>query len=75
MQEAAASLDDDREKRLAAIEEQERLAREADNRARERASRYGDDRRFVNSLHHKAADLGLAERVGRGRQGLQVDED
>jgi hypothetical protein len=29
----------------------------------------------VSALHRKAADGGLAERIGRGKQGLQKDDD
>ncbi|KAI0154139.1 Pre-mRNA splicing factor-domain-containing protein [Xylariaceae sp. FL1272] len=52
MQDAASDLDKDREKRLAVIEEQDRLAREADDKARERSGKYGD-REFVNGLRRK----------------------
>ncbi|CAJ2504459.1 Uu.00g118530.m01.CDS01 [Anthostomella pinea] len=52
MQEAASSLDQDREQRLAALEEKERLAREADDNARERSGKYGE-REFVNGLRRK----------------------
>ncbi|KAI0600655.1 Pre-mRNA splicing factor-domain-containing protein [Biscogniauxia sp. FL1348] len=52
MQEAASDLDQDRQKRLAAIEEKDRLAREADEKAREKAGKYGD-REFVNGLRRK----------------------
>ncbi|KAI0540422.1 Pre-mRNA splicing factor-domain-containing protein [Xylaria digitata] len=52
MQEAASDLDKDREKRLAILEEQERQAREADDKARARAGKYGD-REFVNGLRRK----------------------
>lgn len=53
MQSAASELDEDREKRLAALESQERAAREADDKARER----GGDRGFSNGLHRKALDM------------------
>ncbi|KAL7893368.1 pre-mRNA-splicing factor CWC25 [Trichoderma sp. SZMC 28014] len=59
MQSAASELDDDREKRLAALETQERAAREADDKARER----GGDRGFTNGLHRKA--LNMNTRHGR----------
>ncbi|KAH7376992.1 Pre-mRNA splicing factor-domain-containing protein [Plectosphaerella cucumerina] len=75
MQSAASELDTVREQRLAALEEQEKAARDADNLARERAAKYGGDREFSNGLHRKAGALGLAERIGRGRQGYQRDED
>ena len=71
MQSAASELDVDRVKRLAALEEREKAAREADDRGRER----GGDRGFVNGLHRQAGKLDLGERMGRGRQGLVRDED
>ncbi|GKT62878.1 pre-mRNA-splicing factor CWC25 [Colletotrichum tofieldiae] len=74
MQAAASDLDTDRVRRLAALEEREKAAREADNQARERSSKYGD-REFVNGLHRKAGNMSLGERMGRGRQGLQRDDD
>ncbi|WYZ39631.1 hypothetical protein EsH8_III_001545 [Colletotrichum jinshuiense] len=74
MQAAASELDTDRDRRLAALEAQEKAARENDDRARERSSKYGD-REFVNGLHRKAGNMSLGERMGRGRQGLQRDDD
>ncbi|PNY23759.1 Pre-mRNA-splicing factor CWC25 [Tolypocladium capitatum] len=71
MQAAASELDQDRESRLAALEERERAAREADGKARERAG----DRGFVNGLYKKAEKLDLAERMGRGRQAYRREED
>ncbi|KAH7013757.1 pre-mRNA-splicing factor CWC25 [Ilyonectria destructans] len=72
MQSAASELDDDRVKRLAALEERERALREADDKGRER----GGDRGFVNGLHRQAAGkMDLAERMGRGRQGFRRDDD
>jgi hypothetical protein len=70
MQSAASELDVDREKRLAALEEREKAARDADDRGRER----GGERGFVNGLHKKAGNLNLAERMGRSR-GYQRDND
>ncbi|KAI0436719.1 Pre-mRNA splicing factor-domain-containing protein [Xylaria telfairii] len=52
MQEAASNLDQDREKRLAILEEQERKAREADDKGRARAGKYADQE-FVNGLRRK----------------------
>lgn len=71
MQSAASDMDQDREKRLASLEREERAAREADERARER----GGERGFVNGLHKQAGKLDLGERMGRNRQGYQRDED
>jgi hypothetical protein len=76
MQQDASKLDLDREKRLAALAEKEKADREAEDKARTQSSKYGDKRAdFVSALHRKAADGGLAERIGRGRQGLQKDDD
>ncbi|KAI0011979.1 Pre-mRNA splicing factor-domain-containing protein [Xylariaceae sp. FL0662B] len=52
MQEAASSLDQDREQRLAALAEKERLDREADDKARERSGKYGD-KEFAHGLRRK----------------------
>ncbi|KAK9443390.1 pre-mRNA-splicing factor CWC25 [Metarhizium brunneum] len=71
MQSAASDMDLDREKRLAALEQEERAAQKADERARER----GGERGFVNGLHKQAGKLGLGERMGRNRQGYQRDDD
>lgn len=71
MQSAASELDLEREKRLAALAERERAAREADSKAREREGERG----FVNGLHKQAGKLDLGERMGRNRQGYQRDDD
>ncbi|CAH0038416.1 unnamed protein product [Clonostachys solani] len=72
MQSAASELDDDRVKRLAALEERERITREADDRGRER----GGDRGFVNGLHKQASKIDLAGRAGgRGRHGYRADDE
>ncbi|KAI0119744.1 Pre-mRNA splicing factor-domain-containing protein [Daldinia grandis] len=52
MQEAASELDQDREKRLAALADKERQEREADDKAREKSGKYGD-REFVNGLRRQ----------------------
>ncbi|RDW77643.1 hypothetical protein BP6252_05696 [Coleophoma cylindrospora] len=75
MQQDASSLDLDREKRLAALAEREKADREAEDKARAKSSKYGDKGDFVNGLHRKAGDMGLADRIGRGRQGLQRDDE
>ncbi|OBS26237.1 hypothetical protein FPOA_00178 [Fusarium poae] len=71
MQSAATELDVDRQERLAVLEEREKAAREADDKARER----GGDRGFVNKLHQQAEHKGLAERMGGVRRGYQKDDD
>lgn len=67
MQEAATDLDEDRRRRLAAIEEAERKAQEEDDRARQRNKKFGGDARFTNSLHSRAVDMKVNERMGRAR--------
>lgn len=71
MQSAASELDEDRVKRLAALEDREQSLRDADDKARQR----GGDRGFVNGLHRQAGKMDLADRMGRGRQGFQRDDD
>ncbi|KAM3517279.1 hypothetical protein NHJ13051_009119 [Beauveria bassiana] len=71
MQSAASNLDQDRSERLAAIEERERLARDADDSARER----NGDRAFTNGLHRQAGDMDLGARMGRNKHGYQRDDD
>jgi len=63
MQEAATDLDKDRERRLAAIEEAERARGEADDRVRQRNKKYGGNAGFTSSLHSRAADMKVAERM------------
>ncbi|RKF55726.1 Pre-mRNA-splicing factor CWC25 [Erysiphe neolycopersici] len=70
MQKDASKLDLDREKRLAALEKQEKLEREAEDRARLKSTRYGGKGDFINKIHMKAGDMSLADRIGRSRQGM-----
>ncbi|KAL2198422.1 pre-mRNA-splicing factor CWC25 [Corynascus similis CBS 632.67] len=65
MQEAATDLDKNRELRLALLAEQERAEQEADDKVRQRNKRYGGDAGFMNQLHSRAAELKVADRVGR----------
>jgi len=74
MQQNASTLDVDREKRLAALAEQEKADREVEDTAREKASKNGDRGEFMRNMHRQAGELGLADRIGRGRQGLQKDD-
>jgi hypothetical protein len=71
MQEEASKLDVDREKRLAALAEREKADREAEERARAKSSKYTDKGAFISGVRQKADDKGLADRIGRGRQGFQ----
>lgn len=74
MQQDASTLDVDRERRLAALAEQEKIDREAEDNARAKSSKYSDKADFVNGMHLKVGSMGLADRIGRGRQGLQRDD-
>ncbi|KAI4117846.1 MAG: hypothetical protein LQ345_001995 [Seirophora villosa] len=70
MQQNASDLDLDREKRMAAIAENEAAEREADEAARARSAKYGGRGNFVNGLNRKAGELDVGERMRRGRQGM-----
>ncbi|KAL8657851.1 MAG: hypothetical protein Q9226_001512 [Calogaya cf. arnoldii] len=70
MQRNATELDQDREKRIAAIAEKENEERKADELARARSARYGGRGDFVSGLNRKAGELDIGERMRRGRQGL-----
>lgn len=77
MQNDAASLDADREKRLAALAEREREDRERDDAERMRKGKGmsgGGRADFVGEMYNKVQDRGLGERVGRSRGGLVRDE-
>ncbi|KAM7220603.1 RNA-splicing factor [Rhypophila decipiens] len=67
MQEAATDLDADRRRRLADIEEAERKAQEEDDRARQRNKKFGGNAGFTNSLHSRAVEMKVSERMGRAR--------
>ena len=71
MQADADDLDAVRSNRLAAIEERERVEREAEQRARDRSGRYGGRGDFVNGLNRRAGEMDLGERIKRNRNGLE----
>jgi hypothetical protein len=75
MQQAASELDGDREKRIQSLNEKEEADREAEEAARAKAEKYGGKGDFVTGLHRKAGDLGIGERLRRGRGGLEKDRD
>ncbi|KAL8890586.1 MAG: hypothetical protein Q9205_001328 [Flavoplaca limonia] len=70
MQTNATELDQDREKRIAAIAEKENEERKADAIARARSAKYDGRGDFVSGLNRKAGDLDIGERMRRGRQAL-----
>jgi hypothetical protein len=71
----ASDLDTDRESRLKALAAREAAEREEEDKARLKSSKYTDKGDFMKGVHQKAGDLGLADRIGRGRQGFSRDED
>ena len=75
MQSAASELDQDRAKRIAALEERERADREAEEAARARSSKLGGKGDFVTGLNRKAGELSIGERMRRGKHGLERAND
>ena len=75
MQQAASELDDDREKRVSALNTRDAAEREVEDAARARAAKYGGKGDFVNGLHRKAGDMDIGERMRRGRGGLERERD
>jgi len=75
MQQDASKLDDDRERRLAALAEKEKADREIEETARARSSKYGTKGDFMHSVHRKAGDMSLGDRMGRSTRGYQRDDD
>ena len=71
MQADANDLDAVRSDRIAAIEERERIEREAEQKARDRSGRYGGKGDFVNGLNRKAGEMDIGERIKRGKGGLE----
>ncbi|KAK3186738.1 RNA-splicing factor [Lecanicillium sp. MT-2017a] len=71
MQSAATEMDQTRSERLAVLEEEDRAARAADDKARERDGERG----FVNGLHRQAGNMDLGTRMGRNKNGYQRDDD
>lgn len=75
MQEAATVLDREREGRINAVENREKIEREMDEAARLKSAKYGGKGDFVNGLNRKAGALNIGERMRRGRGGLEKDFD
>jgi hypothetical protein len=75
MQSDASQLNADREKRLAAMAQRERADREAEDAARLKSAKLGGRGDFIAGLNRKAGDLDLAERVRRGRGGMERERE
>jgi hypothetical protein len=75
MQSNASALDADRAARLAALAEKEKAQAAEEEAARLRNNKLGGRAQFLNKAHRQAGELDLAERVGRGRQGMREGRD
>ena len=76
MQSDAAELDVSRTDRLKKIETQERRELEEDESARARSARYGGGKgQFVHGLNRQAGEIGMGERIRRGKGGLEKMDD
>ena len=75
MQDAASELDQDRENRLKAIAEKEATELRAEEAARARSSKYGGKGEFLTGMNRKAGELGVGERMQRGRSRYEKDMD
>ncbi|EEH34906.1 hypothetical protein PAAG_05953 [Paracoccidioides lutzii Pb01] len=75
MQRNANELDQDRAARLAVAERRERKEQEADDAARALSSKYGGKGRFVNGLNRRAGEMDLADRLQRGRRGVEKEQE
>ena len=75
MQSAASELDEDRAKRITALDERDKAEREKEDAARAKSSKYGGKGDFVTGLHRKAGELSIGERMRRGKHGLERDRD
>ena len=71
MQQAASELDQDREKRIAAMAEREQQVQEVEDKARAYSAKFGGKGDFVNGLNRKAGDLDIGERMRRGKGGVK----
>jgi hypothetical protein len=74
MQNAASELDQDREKRLAAVAEKEKAAAQREEDGRMQTAKYGGRADFVNGLNRRAGDMTLGDRIGRGKAGMERAE-
>ena len=71
MQQAASELDQDRERRLAAIAARDKEEADRDAEVRTRNAEYGGRADFMNGLNRRAGDMKLGDRLGRGKAGLE----
>ena len=75
MQEAASELDQDRGQRLKKLDQHEEAERKAEDEARTKTSKYGGKGSFLVGVNRRAGELGVGERIQRGRAGYERDDD
>lgn len=76
MQQAASELDQDRERRLAAIAAKDREDAERDDALRARNSKTGGRADFVNGLNRRViGEMDLGDRMGRGKSGMERGQE
>ena len=74
MQSSASDLDISRSARLKAIETQEKANLETDEKARAWNAKGDGEGNFVKAMFRQIGDMGIEERVRRGRGGLEKIE-
>jgi Pre-mRNA splicing factor/N-terminal domain of CBF1 interacting co-repressor CIR len=76
MQQAASEIDQDRERRLAAIAAKDKETAERDDASRARNAKMGGRADFVNGLNRKViGEMDLGERMGRGKSGMEREQE
>ncbi|KAI9888907.1 MAG: RNA-splicing factor [Vezdaea aestivalis] len=73
MQQDAGQLDDDRERRLSALAARERADLAKEDVERKGSSKYGSQ--FITGVRRQAGELDMAERVRRGRGGMERERE
>ena len=74
MQTAASELNQDRQKRIAAVAEKEKAAAQREEDSRMQTAKYGGRADFVNGLNRRAGDITLGDRIGRGKAAMERSE-
>ena len=75
MQQAAADLEEDRKTRLKASAEKDAADWREDDAARARSGKSGGKGDFLVGMNRRAGELGMGERMQRGRKGYEHDDD
>lgn len=75
MQADATDLDSAREKRLSEMAKREAEDREKDDVQRARAAKYGGRSDFVMDMNRRAGEIGIGDRMRRGKVNYEKDRD